>query len=173
MPRFVVTGGLGVGKTSVITRLGQSVKTVPEPARELIAEHRSATGEKTLDDAPEVFVNRLIARSVEKYRSVSDGQVAVFDRGLPDCVAYAAVNGIDTRPAMEVSAANPYESPVFVAPPWRDIYINDDMRKATFAQAEAFYSEVIAAYDRLGYELIELPKVSVEDRVALISSHLP
>jgi len=42
------------------------------------------------------------------------------------------------------------------------------MRRATFAQAEAFYAHVVEAYNRLGYQIIELPKVSVEERAAFI-----
>ena len=99
--------------------------------------------------------------------------MTVFDRGLPDCVTYAAVYRIDTQPAIDAATANRYQNPVFVAPPWKEIYTTDEMRKATFAQAESFYSEMISAYDRLGYELTELPKASVEERVAFIAAHLP
>lgn len=173
MPRYVITGGLGAGKTSVVALLQTEIETMPEPARQLIAEHLAATGEPTLDHRPQLFVDRLISRSLQTYRSASETAVTVFDRGLPDCVAYAAVCGVDAQPAMEAAAANRYHDPVFVAPPWEDIYTNDDMRRATFAQAEAFYREVVSAYDRLGYELVELPKASVEDRAAFITARLP
>jgi predicted ATPase len=73
---------------------------------------------------------------------------------------------------MEAAAAHRYQEPVFVAPPWKEIYTTDEMRRATFAQAESFYEKVISAYDKLGYELIELPRSSVEERVALIMAHL-
>ena len=172
MSRYVITGGLGTGKTSAVTALEDKVRTVPEPARELIAEHLAATGEPTLDHRPELFVERLITRSLQNYRSAAESTVTVFDRGLPDCVAYAAVFGIDAKPALDAATANPYENPVFVAPPWKEIYTTDGMRKATFAQAESFYSEVISAYVQLGYELTELPKVSVEERAAFIAAHL-
>lgn len=172
MSRYVITGGLGTGKTSAITALEHTVPTVPEPARELIAEQLAATGEPTLDHRPELFVERLISRSLQNYRSASESAVTVFDRGLPDCVAYAEVFGINTQPAIDAATANRYENPVFVAPPWKEIYTTDEMRKATFAQAESFYSEVISAYERLGYELIELPKASVEERVAFITAQL-
>ena len=84
MPRYVVTGGLGTGKTSVVSALSRDVETVAEPARELIAEHQAATGEPTLDHRPGLFVERLIARSLEKFHSASASVVTVFDRGLPD-----------------------------------------------------------------------------------------
>ena len=173
MSRYVITGGLGTGKTSVISVLERTVETVPEPARELIAEHRALTGEATLDHRPDLFVERLISRSLEKYRSASEATVTVFDRGLPDCLAYAAVCGVGTQPAMEAAAAYRYQNPVFVAPPWKEIYTTDDMRKATPAQAASFYAAVISAYDRLGYDMIELPKASAEERAAFIKTHLP
>lgn len=81
--------------------------------------------------------------------------------------------GVETQPAVEAAARHQYENPVFVAPPWKEIYTNDEMRKATFAQAESFHSEVISAYDRLGYEMIELPRTPVEDRASFITAHLP
>lgn len=119
MPRFVITGGLGTGKTSVIPLLPREIETVPEPARELIAEHRAATGEPTLDHRPEPFVERLVQRSIENYRSASDVARTVFDRGLPDCVAYAAVYGIDTQTAVEAANQYRYETEVFVLHPGR------------------------------------------------------
>lgn len=173
MSRFVITGGLGAGKSSVLAALRGRYATVPESARELIAEHRAVTGEPTLDHRPEVFVERLISRTLRAYRSVSPGEVTLFDRGLPDCVAYAAVTDVDPNPALEAAAANRYEEPVFVAPPWPAIYANDDMRRATFAEAELFYLQVTHAYGRLGYELIEIPKASIERRAAWISARLP
>ncbi len=173
MPRYVITGGLGTGKTSVISVLKRTMETMPEPARELIAEDGIAPGERTLDRRPELFIERLVTRSVENYQSAPEAAVTVFDRGLPDCIAYAASYGIDPQPAIRVAAAYRYETPVFVAPPWREIYETDDLRQATYRQAQAFYSEVISAYERFGYHMIELPRTSVEERATFITAHLP
>jgi predicted ATPase len=68
MARFVITGGLGVGKSSVLSLLNPRYETVGEPARELIAEHRKASVAATLDQRPELFVEKLISRSIEQSR---------------------------------------------------------------------------------------------------------
>ncbi len=172
VPRYVITGGLGVGKTVTIALLSDRFETVAEPARELIAEHHAGTGEDTIDHRPGLFVERLIARSIEKYLSATEAAVTIFDRGLPDCVAYALALGIDPEPALEVAATYRYATPVFLAPPWEEIYTTDAMRRATFAQAEAFHDHVISTYGRLGYETIELPKASAEERAAFVASTL-
>lgn len=172
MPRFVVTGAPGTGKTSVISLLGDRHATVGEPARELIAEHAAETGEATLDGRPDLFLRRLVKRSIDDFNSVSDATVVFFDRGLPDCVAYAAVFGMDPKPFLERANGFRYDSPVFIAPPWKEIYTRDALRRATFAQVEAFHLHLRSAYLRLGYELIELPRTSPRGRVEAIAEHL-
>lgn len=171
MGRFVITGGLGVGKTSVLSQLEPRYELVAEPARELIAEHRNTSG-TMLDRQPELFVELLITRSVDNYTTASATSVTVFDRGVPDCIAYAMTYELDVGRALDAAARCRYDPPVFIASPWEDIYSTDDMRSASFAQAEEFYSHVVAAYERLGYQTVELPKTSVEDRSAFIINHI-
>jgi len=143
-------------------------ETVAEPARELIAEHRHSSGEATLDHRPELFVEMLISRSIENHTAASSSALTVFDRGVPDCIAYAMAYELDPGPALEAASRYRYEDSVFIASSWEEIYATDSMRRATFAQAEAFYAHVVEAYIRLGYQIIELPKVSVEERSAFI-----
>lgn len=172
MARFVITGGLGVGKTSLLSLLNRQYETVAEPARELIAEHRATSDEATLDQRPELFVEKLISRSIEKYTTASSSAVTVFDRGVPDCIAYAMAYELSIGPALDAASRYRYEVPAFIASPWEEIYSTDDMRRATFAQAVAFYSYVVEAYERLGYQMVELPKTSVEERAAFIIDHI-
>lgn len=172
MPRFVVTGAPGTGKTSVVSLLGAQYATVREPARELIAEHAARTGEATLDGRPELFLKGLVQRSVDDFNSVSDATVTFFDRGLPDCVAYAAAFGMDTKPFLELASEFRYDSPVFMAPPWKEIYTRDALRRATFEQVKAFDLHLRSAYLQLSYELIELPRTSPTARVEAMIGHL-
>lgn len=172
MPRYVITGGLGVGKTSVLSFLEPVYETVAEPARELIAEHRETSGEASLDRRPELFVELLIARSIENHAAASPSEVTVFDRGVPDCIAYAMAYGVNIGPALAAASRYRYKSPVFVASPWEEIYATDDMRRATFSQAEAFYTYVVETYERLGYQMLELPRTSAEERTAFIIDHI-
>ena len=57
-----------------------------------------------------------------------------------------------------------YGSRVFVLPPWRAIYTNDDERDHTFEHAESVHSVTQEWYRRCGYQLIEVPRVPVEER---------
>ena len=172
MKRYIVTGAPGTGKTSLVQLLAHLGEVVGEPARELIAEHRAATGEQSLDGSPELFVQRLIARSIEKFDGARADGVTIYDRGLPDCVAYANVFGVDPSAALAAAEQRRYSVPVLVAAPWEEIYTMDELRQATFAQVTAFHDELIAVYRQLGYQLVELPKTSVAERVRVVTKTL-
>lgn len=51
-------------QSSVVQALAADVVTVPEPAVELIAEHSAIPGDDRLDQMPQVFVERLLDRSI-------------------------------------------------------------------------------------------------------------
>ncbi len=169
MRRYVITGAPGTGKTALVEALSDLGTIVSEPARELIAEHRLETGEASLDGSPDLFVERLVARSVDKFESADEGGITVYDRGIPDCAAYAAVFGVDPGAALRAAAKYRYEEPVFLAPPWEDIYTVDDMRRATFDQVVDFHHAIVDAYESLNYDTVELSKSSVANRVGFFS----
>ena len=61
-----------------------------------------------------------------------------------------------------------YARTVFVMPPWREIYQNDAERKQDFAEAIASYDLAVSTYREFGYEPVDVPKVSVTERVQFI-----
>ena len=75
-------------------------------------------------------------------------------------------------PSSYGTAARRYSAPEFVAPPWEAIYSVDDMRRASFDQITEFHAELVAAYEILGYELVELPQASVAERVRIVTTVL-
>jgi predicted ATPase len=85
---YILTGAPGSGKTAILERIGADVRWVHEPAREIIAEQRSVGGAGTHDRDRSLFVELLLQRSIDKHEAVqrSDG-IALFDRGVPDCIA--------------------------------------------------------------------------------------
>jgi predicted ATPase len=57
---------------------------------------------------------------------------------------------------------------VFVAPAWEEIYCTDDERTLPFPLARKFGMKLREIYKRLGYTLIDLPCVSVDERANFI-----
>jgi len=170
--RFVLTGAPGGGKTAILARVGPGIRTVAEPAREVLAEERAAGGRGTPDQDPARFVELLLVRSIENYKRDGRREVTLYDRGIPDCVGYAVHLGADPSPSIEASARYRYHPQVLVLEPWEAIYTTDDERKMTFAQAVEFHEELLDGYRNAGYELITVPRGSVLRRVVFIREFL-
>jgi predicted ATPase len=60
---------------------------------------------------------------------------------------------------------------VFAAAPWRAIYVNDAERVQTYDHAVAVYDAVVATYGHYGYDVVDLPLVSVEERVTFVAEY--
>lgn len=57
---------------------------------------------------------------------------------------------------------------VFICPPWPDIYVTDQERRQTHEVAVRTYEAMVETYGALGYEPIEVPRGSVEERVGFV-----
>jgi predicted ATPase len=171
MPRLiVVTGAPGTGKTAILNAIAPGMAHIREPAREVLAEQRAMGGKGTPESDPSLFVGLLLERSIEKHQAaVRDGRPVLFDRGVPDCVAYAHQLGGDPKPCRKAAALFRYVGTVLVARPWEDIYTTDDERKMTFAATLPFQSLIEEAYLEAGYELMEIPRGPLHERVDFVT----
>ncbi len=61
---------------------------------------------------------------------------------------------------------------MFIAPPWKEIYLQDKERQQTFDEAVATYQAMLAIYRQYNYTLIELPKADVNQRVKFIINNI-
>ena len=61
-----------------------------------------------------------------------------------------------------------YADPVFLAPPWPEIFAPDEGRRHGFAEAVAEYERVTTALAALGYETRLLPGTDVGARADLV-----
>jgi len=169
----VVTGAPGSGKTAILSGVRGDVRCVGEPAREVLAEQRSIDGDGTPERNPSLFVDLLLQRSIDKHEEAQRwGGAVLFDRGVPDCVGYAKLLGTDPQPSVRATAAYRYNREVLVTRPWAEIYTTDDERKMTFGAIVEFQRLVESSYAQAGYTLIEVPRGSVEDRVAFVQNFI-
>ena len=61
---------------------------------------------------------------------------------------------------------------MFIAPPWPEMFRNDAERIHTYDDAVAEYATLLKTYQRLGHELVFIPKASVPERVDFILREL-
>ncbi|MCE0847321.1 AAA family ATPase, partial [Buttiauxella sp. A2-C1_F] len=105
--------------------------------------------------------------------TVSQTRPCFFDRGVPDVAGYLSLEELTIPRHLDNAIAKfRYNRTVFIAPPWRDIYVQDTERKQSFDVAVETYHAMVKAYRIYDYQLIELPCVSVEERVDFILSRI-
>lgn len=163
---FVLTGPPSAGKTSILEALPKAVGTIPEAARRVLAEERRTGGCATGEQNPALFVERMLSLGVADYDGAEG--TTVFDRGLPDLLGFCAHYELPKTAIVEALKDRRYRRQVFFCPPWKEIYRKDDERTLDFAGAAAFGELVRNAYSDCGYDLIQVPRQSIEDRVQFI-----
>lgn len=171
--RYVITGGPGFGNSSLIGALAErGYATAPESARLLIRElvARQSSALPWLDRA--AFQALIVPRRIEDYHAVRDTGLHFFDRGLPDEIAYYQKDGLMPSDLCLRACADYRYDAVFVVPPWEAIYTRDAERTEDFAEATRIHEAIVDAYTRLGYDLIEIPRATLEDRVAFVLSQM-
>ncbi|MBS1072123.1 AAA family ATPase [Gluconobacter wancherniae] len=172
---YVVTGGPGSGKTSLIDMLAsEGVRHMPEAGRAIIQDQVDIGGTALPWADREAFATLMLAWEMRSYReAIGASCPIVFDRGIPDVIGYLRLCGLPV-PAAILNAANQrrYARRVFVAPPWPAIFRPDTERKQTLLEAEATYNAMVEAYSDLGYELVMLPLVSVAERARFVRERI-
>lgn len=166
---YILTGGPGVGKTSVLNELEKSGYIVmTETARAIIKEQMAIDGESLPWKNKESYMRLMLEASAESYReAISQNSFLplFFDRGILDAVCYARMVGLEVSDKIQQIAENyQYNRKVFVFPPWQDIYETDNERKQDWKEAKATYEAMKKTYQNYGYEIIEVPKDTVSAR---------
>lgn len=172
---FVLTGGPGSGKTSLIQQLHkEGFLTINESARRIIQEQKKKDGDALPWKNKLHFAKKMLEIDMKNYRENLPTQAPViFDRGIPDILGYVKLCHLDPFPCLEQSVNSfRYNAFVFILPPWRPIYHQDAERKQSFSLAMETYRMMRSIYTSCGYKLITIPKLSVENRANILLQHI-
>jgi predicted ATPase len=168
---FVLTGGPGSGKTTLIEALRtQGFATAPEAGRGIIRDQMAIGGPALPWQDHALFAELMLSWELRSWHAAhAEPGPVFFDRGAPDTIGYLRLCG---RPVPDhiTSAAEKfrYARQVFVAPPWPEIFTQDEERKQTLDEAERTFRSVTGVYAELDYELVPLPLAPVEERLRFV-----
>jgi predicted ATPase len=135
---------------------------VPEPGLRIVAEELAGDGAAL----PWVNAGRFARRALLMARADLDaaqGGLVFFDRGLIDAaVDLRHREGI----ALDVSLGgpSPYDDPVFLAPPWPEIFATTAERPHALQDAVEEYDRLVLGLADLGHHPVILPRLSVAAR---------
>ncbi|MBX7042978.1 MAG: AAA family ATPase [Ignavibacteria bacterium] len=165
---YVITGGPGGGKTTLLEYLqAKGIPYVPEVARALISERLRLN----LPPRPEPFefALQLFERDLGNFlRHSEESAVRFFDRSFIDSAGMLKSHFRSQKDLDHVLKEYRYNARVFITPPWKEIYCNDDERDQTFDDAVRVYNELHHWYSVNGYELVVLPQDTAEARAEFV-----
>ena len=168
---FVFTGGPGSGKTTLLSALeGEGFALMPEAGRAVIRDETAMGGSALPWDDRAAFAERMLRFDLANHAAAAakTGPV-LFDRGVPDTLGYLRLCGLPV-PAETIRFARQtrYARTVFLAPFWPEIFTQDRERRQDLAEAEATARTMRRVYGELGYDIAELPRAPVSERVRFV-----
>ena len=172
---FVVTGGPGSGKSSLIdamTRRG--FRAMPEAGRAIIQDQVRIGGPALPWADRAIFAELMLSWDLRSYHeALASDALVLMDRGIPDVVGYLTLCGLPVPSHVEAATKiHPYNKRVFLAPYWDAIFAQDAERKQDRREAEATVRVMAETYSRLGYQIVELPFVGIEARADFVTDQL-
>ncbi|MEO8515968.1 MAG: ATP-binding protein [Flavobacterium sp.] len=167
----VIIGGPGTGKSTIIDGLtAKGYCCYPEISRQVTLEAKKQGIEQLFLEKPLLFSELLLEGRKKQYEDAlnESHEIVFIDRGIPDVLAYMHYIG-DSYPAhFDLACRQNLYTKIFILPPWEEIYISDHERYENFEQAKLIYNHLTETYQNYGYELIEVPKDSLDNRILFI-----
>jgi predicted ATPase len=174
---IVISGCSGGGKSTLITELSKmGYSVIHEAATRVLEEQLAADGLITPWKNPLCFCELLIARAVDDFHranSMTDPlkKIIFFDRSFLEGIRwYNTFNSVNSDQYDNLIEALRYFHSIYITPPWKEIYDQNDFRRHSFDKSVDDYQRVAAFYSECGYQLQELPKVNVRARADFILS---
>ena len=176
---IVISGCSGGGKSTLLAELSKNGYTVmPEVGRELVKEQLELNSGILPWKEPTRFCELLVEKSVERYheaiklKSVKENAI-FFDRCFLEGISYfQAINIPGKNKYDHIINELRYYPVIFMAPPWEEIFCEDEERKNSLKNAIEEYDRLLEYYVKYGYELVILPKVSVKKRYQFIVDNI-
>lgn len=165
MTCFIITGAPCTGKSSLIEHFqSMGIPCKEEIARQVIKKSL-AQGSNALPWQDNFSFSTLVLAVMKDQNSNWEHSMGFVDRGIPDLEAYLKLSGHPLPQGYsEALKVAPYAKTVFLCPPVKEWYQNDAERKEDFSQALAIHESLKTCYLDRGFQIIEVPLLSVEQR---------
>ncbi|MGF6308930.1 putative ATPase [Bradyrhizobium sp. i1.8.4] len=176
----LISGCSSGGKSTLLVELrGRGYRVVEEPGRRIIAHELTSGGAALPWVDAEAFLRRAIDVALKDIdvalKDIATAQThsgwVFFDRGLVD--AASALEALTGEPVLRLlCSTHRYHARVFMTPPWPEIYVTDAERRHGIEAAIAEYQRLMQTLPALGYDVMNLPKISPSPRADLVLATL-
>ncbi len=166
--RYVLTGGPGVGKSSVIDLLQKmGYQTVPEAFTLLLNSGRIDVS--TLGTL--AFRRELMDLHLSLEQNIDDSRDAFLDRCTIDVLAFGLFRNLAMpQELLDVPNQQKYDLVFILDPLPEEQYQRSDA--FSYEESNRIHQCIITLYEERGYRLIQIPYSTPEERANLILHHI-
>lgn len=170
--KYVLTGGPCTGKTTTLNFLGKrGFQTLPEVPRIIIDHQLSINGNILPWKEFRSFQKEVLLKQIEFESKLQNASIAFLDRGIPDQLAYYRLHKVEPWDFLVETARKVRYDGVFLLD-MLPTYETDSARKEDPETAKKIHSLINESYSDLGYDVVSVPPLSVEERIELILSNV-
>jgi predicted ATPase len=173
---YIVTGGEGVGKTTVIELLRQSgFQVVPEAFTQLYHEAKADGRLQQFLEDPFAQRAALLQVQIAKEKSINTDQIAFLDRSALECIFFA---GYYYKKLPEQNELNflkqlVYNQHVFFLDPLPEKYYEQtEVRRETREQSLNVHELLKQFYQKNNFKIIAIPFCCPTERMHLILKYV-
>lgn len=170
---YVISGGPCAGKTTVIDILKNKGYRVEYEAARVYIDQQIEKG-KTIEEIRKdegLFQKKVLKLKIAKEKSLPKDELIIFDRGIPDSLAYYEIAGLPTD--------DPYLKKAVADCTYRKVFLLDllefepDYARTDFNNAKLIQKLLAKYYKSSGFQVIKIPKIgSAEERTDFIIKNL-
>lgn len=168
MKKFILTGGLAVGKSSIIRILDdKGYIAYSELFRTVLNENRDILPREN----PELFIKKWFDKKIDQYYKSSSNEICFFERGIVDPIAaFLLFRKNIPKFYMKQIKEYRYTDPIFLIEPIPSEYYKNSWPRDILSKEEAMsYHNVLKdVYFDLGYEICSVPFLEIEKRADFI-----
>jgi predicted ATPase len=175
--RYIITGAPGAGKTTILAALrDRGYAVVDEAATDVIAREQALGRDQPSHDAGFIDAIALLQRERQQQPAPPTTTVQVFDRSPICTLALAYYIGQPVTPVLarevdRVVAAGIYQRRVFFVH-LLGFITPTAARRITLAQSIRFERFHERAYREHGFELVDVPVGTLEDRAQVVDRYI-
>ncbi|HLD15059.1 MAG TPA: ATP-binding protein [Candidatus Nanoarchaeia archaeon] len=157
---YVLAGGPCSGKTTTVNELKKlGFHIIPEAATTLMKEGTVRKDENN-------FTKKVLKKNIENEKNAPRDKVVFFERAVPDCIGYNLnydkTTDVET---VRLCIGRDYKRIFFLE---QVPYKKTRKRIETEEEAKRLSTFLYMAYRNLGYDMVLVPNMGIEERINLI-----